>query len=65
MSRRTTTTHTSAFHDSERDLVKAASTSTAGRHRAAAETQTVKPALVPGPTPVKRVRAPRPVQAKM
>ena len=65
MSRRTTTTHTSAFHDSERDLLKAASTSTAGRHRAATEKTAAKPTLVPGPAPVKRARAPRPVQAKM
>jgi hypothetical protein len=65
MSRRKTTTHTSAFHDSERELLKSASTPTAGRHRATADKPAVTPTLVPGPAPVKRARTPRPVQPKM
>ena len=65
MSRRKTTTHTSAFHDSERELLKSASTPTAGRHRATADKPAVTPARVPDPAPAKRVRTPRPVQPKM
>jgi hypothetical protein len=65
MSRRKTTTHTSAFHDSERELLKSASTPTAGRHRATADKPALTPARVSEPAPAKRVRTQRPLQPKM
>ena len=64
MSRRTTTTHTSAFHNSERDLLKSASAPAAGRHRTAATTPAHTPTLKPGPAPARRLRAARKAQPK-